>query len=105
MRILATLGLVLALVVPVLAQEAPETAYPERSVTQHSVEIGGKTVQYSATAGLVHEPADTVGKFQGHFSCWQGAATKSYLDISRSSNAASAEKDEEFCGRISGFVH
>ena len=27
------------------------------------------------------EPANPVGKFRGHFWCWQGAPTTSYLDI------------------------
>lgn len=53
MKIMAVLGLLLALVAPVRAQAAPEAPYPGPSVTQHSVDIGGRSLRYTATAGTL----------------------------------------------------
>ncbi len=48
-----------------------------------------------------------VRKSRGHFVCWQGAMTTTYLDISRNRNVASAQKGPgpRFWREIAGTPH
>jgi hypothetical protein len=46
-----------------------------------------------------------VRKSRGHFVCWQGAMTTTYLDISRNRNAASAQKGPRFWREIAVTAH
>ena len=45
---------------------------------------------------LVSCISGSLPKARGHFVCWRGVATKSYRDISRRRNEASAQKGPRF---------